>query len=90
MPTEWKMPDLEDEAIGVSSSSETRTSGIRLHHTRQRRILSFGVGLPGQTMNIRYVKYHSIEWQELVEQGWITWSVDSRGVAKMVLNRRQK
>ena len=29
-----------------------------------------------QTDNRRYAKYHSPEWDTLVEQGWVTESVD--------------
>lgn len=34
-------------------------------------------------MTLRFVVYHSREWADLVEQGWITVDVE-RGVARML------
>lgn len=31
-----------------------------------------------------FVVYHSHEWEILVETGWITISVNARGIARMV------
>lgn len=31
-----------------------------------------------------YIEYHSLQWEKLVESGWITWTVDN-GIAKMIL-----
>jgi hypothetical protein len=34
-------------------------------------------------MNVRYVLYHSLEWEVLVETGWVTATVDN-GIARMI------
>lgn len=38
---------------------------------------------------MKYTIYHSREWDCLVEQGWVTVSVDSDGLAKMVWNPKK-
>ena len=34
--------------------------------------------------NVKFVRYHSHEWEVLVETGWLTATVDDNGIAHMV------
>ena len=37
----------------------------------------------------QWVLYHSARWAEMVEQGWVTWSVEYRGSDRYALMTRE-
>ena len=39
------------------------------------------------TDETRQVPYHSRQWADLCEAGWVTWVVDSAGMATMIRQR---
>jgi hypothetical protein len=46
--------------------------------------------MPPYVGDIVYVRRYSMEWTQLVEQGWVTMTVDGLNTAKMVYQPEKK